>query len=63
MNPWVYAQTSHGLKHQLKICDSNGNRIKSFNEVIKFLIINNVYVKHFVTKTIEEYIEIIKRGE
>ena len=61
-NPWVYDQTSHRPKHQLRTCDSNGNRIKTFNDVIIPPILDNVYLKHFATKTIEEYIEKIKRG-
>ena len=61
-NPWVYDQTSHRPKHQLRTCDSNGKRIKTFNDVIIPPILDNVYIKHFVTKTIEEYIEKIKRG-
>ena len=61
-NPWSYDQTSHRPKYQLRTCDSNGNRVKSFNDVILLPIIDNVYIKHFATKTIEEYIEKIKRG-
>ncbi len=62
LNPWVYDQTSHRPKHQLRTCDSNGNRVKSFNDVVIPPIIEKVYLKHFATKTIEEYIEKIKRG-
>jgi len=40
----------------LKSCDSNGNRVSTFNDVIILPIIDNVYIKHFATKTIEEYI-------
>ena len=61
-NPWEYDQTSHRPKHQLRTCDSNGNRVKTFNDVIIPPILDNVYIKHFVTKTIEEYIDKIKRG-
>lgn len=61
-NPWSYDQTSHRPKHQLKTCDSNGNRVKTFNDVIIPPILDNVYIKHFATKTIEEYIDKIKRG-
>ena len=62
LNPWVYDQTSHRPKHQLRTCDSNGNRVKTFNDVVKPPILDNIYLKHFATKTIEEYIEKIKRG-
>lgn len=62
LNPWVYDQTSHRPKHQLRTCDSNGNRVKTFNDVVIPPIIEKVYLKHFATKTIEEYIEKIKRG-
>ena len=61
-NPWEYDQTSHRPKHQLRTCDSNGNRVKTFNDVILPPIFGNVYIKHFATKTIEEYIDKIKRG-
>ena len=61
-NPWSYDQTSHRPKYQLRTCDSNGNRVKTFNDVILLPIIDNVYIKHFATKTIEEYIEKIRRG-
>ena len=61
-NPWAYDQTSHRPRHQLRTCDSNGNRVKTFNDVVIPPILDNVYLKHFTTKTIEEYIEKIKRG-
>ena len=61
-NPWEYDQTSHRPKHQLRTCDSNGNRVKTFNDVIIPPILDNVYIKHFATKTIEEYIDKMKRG-
>ena len=62
LNPWSYDQTSHRPKHQLRTCDSNGKRVKTFNDVIIPPILDNVYIKHFATKTIEEYIEKIIRG-
>ena len=62
LNPWIYDQTSHRPKHQLRTCDSNGNRVKTFNDVVIPPIIEKVYLKHFATKTIEEYIEKVKRG-
>ena len=46
----------------MRTCDSNGNRVKTFNDVILPPIFGNVYIKHFATKTIEEYIDKIKRG-
>ena len=46
----------------MRTCDSNGNRVKTFNDVIIPPIIDNVYIKHFATKTIEEYIDKMKRG-
>ena len=61
-NPWSYDQTSHRPKHQLRTCDSNGNRVKTYNDVIKPPRLNKIYIKHFVTKTAEEFIEKIKRG-
>ena len=62
LNPWSYDQTSHRPKHQLRTCDSNGNRVKTFNDIIIPPILGNVYIKHFATKTIEEYIVKIIRG-
>ncbi len=38
------------------------NRVRTFNDVIILPIIDNVYIKHFATKTIEEYIGKIIRG-
>ena len=61
-NPWSYDQTSHRPRHQLRTCDSNGNRVRTFNDVIILPIIDNVFIKHFATKTVEEYIEKIMRG-
>lgn len=61
-NPWVYDQTSHRPKHQLRTCDSNGDRAKTFNDVLKPPVLDNVYLKHFATKTVEEYVNKVKRG-
>ena len=61
-NPWSYDQTSHRPKHQLRTCDSNGNKVKTFNDVIRPPRLDNIYIKHFATKTAEEFIEKIKRG-
>ena len=61
-NPWSYVQTSHIPKHQLRTCDSNGNRVRTFNDVIILPIIDNVYIKNFATKTIDKYILKIIRG-
>ena len=61
-NPWSYDQTSHRPKYQLRTCDSNGDRVKTFNDVIKPPKLDNIYIKHFATKTAEEFISKIKRG-
>jgi hypothetical protein len=61
-SPWIYGQTPHRPEYHLRTCDSNGNRVKTFNDVIKPPRLKNVYIKHFVTKTAEEYIKKVKRG-
>ena len=61
-NPWTLNQTCHRPKHQLRTCDSNGDRAKTFNDVLKPPILDNVILKHYVTKTAEEYYTKIKRG-
>lgn len=61
-NPWVYGQTPHRPQYHLRTCDSNGNRAKTFNDALKPPILKNVFIKHFVTKTADEYIKKVKRG-
>ena len=61
-NPWEYNQTSHRPKYGIKTCDSNGNHVKTFNDVIYPPKFDNTYIKHFVTKSVQEYVEKIKRG-
>ena len=56
-NPWDKDQTSHRPNHHLKTCLYNGQRAKTFNDVLKPPRVDNVYIKHFITKTIEEYIK------
>lgn len=60
--PWDYDQTSHRPNHHLRTCDSNGDRAKTFNDVLKPPKIDKIYLKHFVTKTVEEYLNKYKRG-
>ena len=55
-NPWDTDQTSHRPNHHEKTCLYNGQRAKTFNDVLKPPRIDNIYIKHYVTKTIEEYI-------
>ena len=61
-NPWTYNETSHRPKYRIKICDSNGNKVKTYNDVINPPKMENIFIKHFVTKSVEEYVEKIKRG-
>ena len=61
-NPWKYNKTSHRPQYRIKVCDSNGNKAKTFNDVLLPPRIDNIYIKHFVTKSVEEYVEKIKRG-
>ena len=56
LNPWDSDQTSHRPNHHMKTCLYNGQRAKTFNDVLKPPIIDNVYIKHYITKTVEEYI-------
>ena len=55
-NPWDTDQTSHRPNHHMKTCFYNGTRAKTFNDVFKPPVIESVYLKHYVTKTVEEYI-------
>ena len=62
-NPWDTDQTSHRPNHHLKTCLYNGQRAKTFNDVLKPPRIDEIYLKHYVTKTVEEYIlKKYKRG-
>ena len=61
-NPWSYGQTPHRPEYHLKTCNSGGDRAKTFNDVIKNPDFENGYIKHFVTKSAEEYILKVKRG-
>ena len=62
-NPWDTDQTSHRPNHHLKTCLYNGQRAKTFNDVLKPPRVDKIYLKHYVTKTVEEYIvNKIKRG-
>ena len=55
-NPWDTDQTSHRPNHHLRTCDYSGTRAKTFNDVLKPPRVDKIYLKHFVTKTIEEYV-------
>ena len=55
-NPWDTDQTSHRPNHHMRTCLYNGQRAKTFNDVLKPPRIDGVYIKHYVTKTVEEYI-------
>ena len=62
-NPWDTDQTSHRPHHHKYTCSYDGERIKTFNDVIKPPKIKNVYLKHYATKTVEEFItNKFKRG-
>jgi hypothetical protein len=62
-SPWDTDQTSHRPNHHLKTCLYNGQRAKTFNDVLKPPRIDEIYLKHYVTKTVEEYIlKKYKRG-
>ena len=55
-NPWDTDQTSHRPNHHLRTCDYSGTRAKTFNDVLKPPRVDKIYLKHFSTKTIEEYV-------
>ena len=62
-NPWDTDQTSHRPNHHMKTCLYNGQKAKTFNDVLKPPRVDSIYLKHYVTKTVEEYILTkIKRG-
>lgn len=61
-NPWDYNVTPHRPQRQLRTCDSHGDRLRTFNDVIKPPILDGVYIKHFGVRTAEEYIAKVKRG-
>ena len=55
-NPWDTDQTSHRPNHHMKTCLYNGERAKTFNDVYRPPKIDVAHIKHYVTKTVEEYI-------
>ena len=61
-NPWSFGQTPHRPEYHFKTCNARGDRSKTFNDVIEKPILENVFLKHFVTKSAEEYIIKVKRG-
>ena len=62
-NPWDTDQTSHRPNHHLRTCLYNGQRAKTFNDVLKPPRIDDTYLKHYITKTVEEYLlKKYKRG-
>lgn len=61
-NPWSNSVSCHRPQHQLRTCDSHGNRAKTFNDVFKPPQLDLAYVKHFSTKTAEEYADRVIKG-
>ena len=61
-NPWSNSVSCHRPQHQLRTCDSHGNRAKTFNDVFKPPQLDIAYVKHFSTKTAEEYADRVIKG-
>ena len=61
-NPWGYNVTPHRPQFHLRTCDAHGERAKTFNDVLKPPRLNGIYIKHFATKSAEEYINKVKRG-
>ena len=55
--------SNHVPNSNLIICDSNGNKIRRYNRFsLPYLIYDHGYLKHFTTKTAEEYCEKMIRG-
>lgn len=61
-NPWPTTGSNHRPNRQLRTCNSKGDKAKTFNDVLKPPILEDVYIKHFITKSAEEFIYKTKRG-
>lgn len=61
-NPWDFNVTPHRPQHHLRTCDAHGDRLRTFNDVLKPPKLDGIYIKHFGIRTAEEYIAKIKRG-
>lgn len=61
-NPWTKSVSCHRPQRARRTCDSYGNRAKTFNDVLKPPKLDFAYIKHFSTKTAEEFAQRVKRG-
>ena len=61
-NPWSNSVSCHRPQHKLRTCDSYGNRAKTFNDVLWPPQLDFAYIKHYLTKSTEEYAERSKKG-
>ena len=62
-NYWRKATNSHRPKIKVPTCTQNGERLSKFKSRIQKINYDNAYIKHYNTKTIEEFIIKIKRGK
>jgi hypothetical protein len=61
-NPWDFNVTPHRPQYQQRTCNAQGERLRTFNDVVKPPNLNGIYIKHFGVRTAEEYIAKVKRG-
>ena len=62
-NYWRRATNSHRPKINIPTCNQNGERISHYKPCINKTNYDCSYIKHYNTKTIEEFIKKIKRGK
>ena len=61
--PFFPLKSSHRPEKNIKECDANGNLITNYNPYGMNPNFEHAYLKHFNTKTAEEYVNKIKRGD
>ena len=59
---WVLNANAHDPNRQKRLCNSLGEKIRYIPRILKPPIWNVSYIKHFRTKTAEEYAQKILRG-
>ena len=61
-NPWTKSVSCHRPQRARRTCDSHGNRAKTFNDVLMPPKLDFAYIKHFSSKTSEEFAQRVKKG-
>ena len=61
--PFFPLKSSHRPERNIKECDANGNSVTNYNPFGMDTNFEHAYLKHFSTKTAEEYVNKIKRGD